>query len=158
MKCTSASKSENEFVKTVKSRINFLILSLVLLAASSRCFAEMSVEIVSKERAKKLGLEFRLKEAGSEAVTVELAFKAEGELKSFFCAELAFRDGAKVLVSSSLREERPGLGHIVVSFSADHTILDKLTLRVVVSEPRLGGDGYDLRVKDFVEPKKSFHG
>jgi hypothetical protein len=41
----------------------------------------------------------------------------------------------------------------VVSFTSDRTQLDKLKLWVMVPES-LGGTIYDLRVKDFVEPKK----
>ena len=40
-----------------------------------------------------------------------------------------------------------------MSFSADRAELDKLRLWVVVPEPD-GRTIYDLRVKDFVEPKK----
>jgi hypothetical protein len=139
----------------MKTTFNLLALTFLLVIDPSLCFAEMGIEQVSRERAKQLDMEVRLKAAGSDSVTVELAFKTEGELKSFSQVSLEIKDGAKVLVSSSLHEERSSSGRVAVSFSADRKILDKLTLRVVVSDPRLGGAGYDLRVRDFIEPKKT---
>jgi hypothetical protein len=134
----------------MKTIINFFILNLLLFAASSQCFADTLIEDVSRERAKELGMEIRLKAAGSDSVTVELAFKTEGELKSFSRVDMQIRDGTKVLLASSLREERTNSGRVAVSFSADHSIVDKITLRVMTTEPELGGSGYDLRVKDFL--------
>jgi hypothetical protein len=81
---------------------------------------------------------------------VELVFKTEGRLKSFDRLELQVRDGTKVLVSSPLRDERSISGRVTASFSADHSILDKITLRVMTTEPVLGGSAYDIHVKDFL--------
>ena len=70
----------------------------LLVFAPSRCFALMTVQEVSKERAKELGMEIRSKAAGPNAVWVELEFKTEGELKRFSPennsrVELEIRDG-----------------------------------------------------------------
>jgi hypothetical protein len=143
----------NAILKTI---LNISVLTCLLVAASSPCFADMSIEHVSKERAKALGMEIRSKAAGPNVVRVELEFKTEGELKrfsreNFSRVELEIREGGKFLVSASLREERPSSGRVVVSFTADRAHLDKITLRVVVVGSGELGAGYELRVKDFVE-------
>ena len=58
------------------------------------------------------------------------------------------------MLSSSLREERSKPRRIMVSFAADRAHLDKLTLRVVVQPAPRDMTGYELGVKDFVEPEK----
>jgi hypothetical protein len=97
---------------------------------------------------------------------VQLEFKTDGTFEEFG-PEGKYKDHSRVelrigggdgerddpSVTAPLREDRSKPGRVVVSFTADRTQLDKLKLRVVVPE----GDGrtnYDLRVKDFVEPKK----
>ncbi len=112
------------------------------------------IEVVSKARAKELGMKIRSNAAGPNAVRVELEFETKGELKSFSRVDLEFREGGKFLVTSSLREDRSKPGRIVVSFAADRAHLDKLTLRVVVQPAPRDMTGYDLQVKDFVEPEK----
>ena len=67
----------------LKAILNISVLTCLLVAASSPCFALMEIVHVSKERAKALGMEIRSKASGTNAVWVELEFKTEGELKSF---------------------------------------------------------------------------
>jgi hypothetical protein len=132
-----------------------LTLTLLLLAVPNPCFAEMRVEVVSSERAKKLGMEIRLKGEGPNEVWLELAFKAEGELKDFRHVSLEIREGEKLLVGyAALREQRSSSGRILVGFMVDRAYLDKVTLRVVTGRPK-EMIGHDLRVKDFVEPERS---
>jgi len=135
----------------------------VLLVAPSPCFALWVTVRVSKERAKELGMEVRTTEAGPNQVRVELEFKTEGKFEKFSPegkfrdysgVELRIGEGKDPLVTAPLREDRskPKPGRVVVSFTADRTQLDKLKLWVFVPESD-GGTIYDLRVKDFVEPK-----
>jgi hypothetical protein len=84
---------------------------------------------------------------------VELEFKPEGKLKDFSGVDLRIGEGDNPPVTAPLREDRSKPGHVVVSFTSDRAQLDKLKLWVMVPES-LGGTIYDLRVKDFVEPKK----
>jgi hypothetical protein len=132
--------------------LSFLTLLLALIPTQT--FAMMGVEEVTKERAKDLGMEIRSKPAGPDAIRVELEFKTAGALKDFTRVDLEIRDGKKLLLSSTLREEKAKPGHIVVSFAADRAQLDKVTLRVVVQPAPRDMTGYELRVKDFVDPKK----
>jgi len=112
----------------------------------------MTIEQVSKERAKELGMEIRTKANGPNDIWVELAFKPEGKFKDFSHVSLEIREGKKLLVGyAALREKRSSSGSVVVTFVANRAFLDKITLRVVVADVPLGGSGYELRVKDFVE-------
>lgn len=130
------------------------VLAILLAMTAGRCVAEMVIEQVTKPRAKELGMEIRAKAAGPEGVKVTLEFDAKGELTSFSRVDLEMREGAKLLFSTTLREQKSAPGHVVVSFVVDRSHLDNVALRVVTSEPALGGAGYDVRVKDFVDVEK----
>jgi hypothetical protein len=86
-------------------------------------------------------------------VRVELEFKTEGALKDFSRVDLRIGAGDNPPVTAPLREERSRPGYVMVSFTADRAQLDTLSLWVMVPGP-LGGTIYDLRVKDFVAPRK----
>lgn len=131
---------------------NLSVATVLLTLAATPCIAMMSIEIVTKERAKALGMEIRSNPAGPKAVRVELEFERKGELKDFTRVDLEMRDGEK-WVSASLREEQSTPGHVVVSFAADRANLDKITLRVVVQPAPRDMTGYELRVKDFVKDR-----
>jgi len=125
----------------------------VLLVAPSLCFALTLTVPVSKERAKELGMEVRSSADGPNQVRVELEFKAEGKLKNFSRVDLRFGEGDNPSLTAPLQEDRSKPGRIVVSFNADRTQLDKISLWVTVPESD-GRTIYHLRVKDFVEPEK----
>lgn len=136
----------------MKKFINISLLILLLVSVSSRCFGMMSIAFVSKERAKELGIELRVKESGPNDVRVELEFKPVGELKQFGHVSLEIRDGDKFLMGyTPLKEKRSSSGSVVVHFMANRAFLDKVTLSIVVGEV-MNYSGYELKVKDFVEP------
>jgi hypothetical protein len=137
----------------MKTTLGISVLTLLLVTTPSVCFALMSIEHVSKERAKELGMEIRTKQAGPDGARIELEFETKGELKKYIRVDLEIHDGEKWLLSSTLREEQSKPGRVVVSFAADRAILDKITLRVVVGAP-MNLAGHDIRVKDFVELEK----
>lgn len=128
----------------------------VLLVGPSPCFAAWGIALVSKERAKELSMEVRSTAAGPNQVRVELEFKAEGRLKDFSRIDLRFGEGDNPALTAPLQEDRSKPGRIVVGFHADRAQLDKLALWVYVPGGTYapGGTIYDLRVKDFIEPKK----
>ena len=139
----------------------------VLLVAASPCFALTVKHPVSKEGAKELGMEVRTTATGPNHVIVQLEFKTEGKFEAFSpegkfkhrslvelrIGEGDYPEGDYPPVTAPLKEDRSKPGRVLVSFSAERTQLDKLKLWVVVPEPD-GRTIYDLRVKDFVEPKK----
>lgn len=128
--------------------------AVLIILAAAPCLAMMSLEQVTRDRAKALGMDIRANAAGPDAVRVTLAFDAKGELKDFARVDMELRDGGKLLVSSTLREERTDAGRVTVSFAADRAQIDKLTLRVVTQSGPRTMTGHDLRVKDFVELDK----
>jgi hypothetical protein len=139
-----------------------IAVSAVLIVAASPCFALTFHVAVSKEKAKELGLEVRTTATGPDRVSVQLEFKTEGRFvefspegkhKDYSRVELRIGEGNDPPVIAPLKEDRSKPGRVVVSFTADRTELDKLKLWVEVPEPD-GRTIYDLRVKDFVEPKK----
>ena len=139
--------------------ISVLAVSLV---ATGPCFALTFHVAVSKEKATKLGLEVHTTATGPDRVEVQLEFKTEGlfvefspegKHKDYSRVELRIGEGNDPPVIAPLKEDRSKPGRVVVNFTADRTEMDKLRLWVVVPEPD-GRTIYDLRVKEFVEPKK----
>ena len=130
-------------------------MMMVIVVATSPCFGMMEIEIVTKERAKELGMEIRANAAGPEAVRVWLEFDVKGGLKDYGRVDLEMREGEKLLLSSTLREEKGAApGRVVVSFAADRTSLEKVTVRVVTQSAPRSMVGHELRVKDFVDLTK----
>jgi hypothetical protein len=131
-------------------------VAVFFFVATSPCFALWWHRDISKEEAKKIGMEVRSELAGPpNQVTVELEFKTDGELKNFSRVVLQIGEGDNSLVTASLQPDRSKAGRVVVSFTAHRAQLDKATLRVPVPMPEaLGGCIYEVRVKDFVDPKK----
>jgi hypothetical protein len=127
--------------------------SLIVLLVPSRCFAMMDIEEVNQSRAKELGMQLRFTMAGPDASRVELEFPAKGELASFGRVDMEIRDG-KTWVWATLREERTANGQILVSFAANHADLNKITFRIVTQSAPREMSGYDIHVKDFIEPVK----
>ncbi len=134
----------------------------VLLVAPNRCRADWGIAPVSKEQAKELGMEIRSEPAGAKQVRVELELRTTGALKRFTegggskdfrGVQLRMGDGDNTSLTARLQEDRSKRGRVVVGFTADRDQLDKVVLWVYVPG-ELGGDIYELRVKEFVEPKK----
>ena len=130
------------------------ILAFLLAIAPNPCFALITIENVTRERAKELGMEIRSHAAGPDAVRIALEFEAKGALKDYSRVDLEMWDGGKLLISSSLREDKSNPGRVIVSFAADRANLDKITLRVVVQSAPRSMHGFDLRMKDFVDLDK----
>ncbi|HUE73927.1 MAG TPA: hypothetical protein VMP01_23810 [Pirellulaceae bacterium] len=131
----------------MKTIFTISAVAVFLVVAPSPCFALEDIEFVTKERAKSLGLEINSSAAGPDAVLVVLEFETKGELKDYSRVALEMEDEGKLLLSSTLREEKSPSGRVIVSFAADRTKLDKLTLKVVVQysergdRPRAPGQG-----------------
>ena len=143
-------------VKPLKRLRNVLVLTFLLFAASSQCFALREIALLTKEQGKGMGIEVRAKAAGPDAVWLELEFKPEGELKQFSHVELKMIEGDKsFVVSAGLRETRSSSGSVVVTFTVGRAYLEKTTLSVVLRDPDEAGDHtYELRMKDFGDLEK----
>ena len=135
--------------------INISVLAVLLVVSAVPCHALISVAPVSKEQAKEMGMEIRLRANGADQIWVFLEFKAEGKLKDFSHVSMEIRDDGKLLLGwMDFGAKRSSSGKVVVSFLADRAFLDKIGLRVMVQSGLRTGAGYDLRVSDFIEPKK----
>ena len=130
---------------------SLVVLVCLLAAAASPCFAEMVFSILSKEEAKKMGMEVRTTANGPNEVWVELEFKAEGALKSFDHVSLEIRASEKFLLGySALKEKRTPTSSVTVGFLANRAYLDNVALMIVVGQP-MDYSGYELQLKDFIE-------
>jgi hypothetical protein len=149
-------------MKTIVSIVAFAVLFGV---APRACFALWDVLDVSKEEAKKLGMEVRTTAAGPKHVHVELEFKTEGSFKAFSpegkfkdrtVVELWIGQGDNPLLTAALKEDRSKAGRVVVGFTAERAQLEQSNLRVMApfQDGGAGGTQYRLRIKDFVELKK----
>ena len=139
----------------MKTILNISVLTFLLVAASSHCFAEMLITDVSRAKAKEMGVAIRSHKNGDAGVKVRLEFRTQGVLKDFNRVELIIRAnsqlGAKRLVSAPLLAERPAVDSVSAHFSAAPSYLDASELWIVVNDPPLGGTGYRFKVKDFIE-------
>jgi hypothetical protein len=138
----------------MKTIFNISILAVLLVVAPHPCFAMRSIGFISRKEAKELGMDLRFKGNGTNEVWVELEFKAEGKFKNFSHVELEIREGKKFLLGwAPLQSKRTSSGSVLVYFLANRAYLHNVTLTVVLGS--LGEEGYQLRVKDFVELEKA---
>jgi hypothetical protein len=138
----------------MKTHVHLSVLAPLLLLVPIRSLAMMEIDDVSRARAKELGIEVRSNPAGPDAVRVELEFEPKGDLKPYERVDLEMTEGGKLLLFCSLKEERSQRqGHVMVSFAADRTRIEQITVRIVTGFPG-NYTGHDLRARDFVEVKR----
>ena len=138
----------------MKTKIGHIALALMLTLACGRCFAMMSIAQLTKEEAKKMGIELRALAAGPRDARIEMEFDTRDAFKKFNRVELELLQDGKFVVLAPLKEERTKPDHILVGFAADRSAINKLMLRIVVSEPAMGGTGYEVPLKDFIDLDK----
>jgi hypothetical protein len=115
--------------------------------------AMISVESVSKARAKELGIEVRGKPNGPREASIELEFKPEGELANFEHVSLEISDGDQFQLGwTPLKDRRTRTGSVLVRVMGNRAFLEKVTLRILRGP--MGDVGHDLRIKDFVDLKE----
>ena len=109
------------------------------------------VEIVTKERAKALGLSIQRQADGPITVRVSLEFEKQGELKEYSRVELKQFNGDKLQITVTLKEGESKTGRVIVGFVATRSNLETLSLKIVAKDPSGSRVGYVLPMKDFVE-------
>lgn len=132
-----------------------VVCSALLLFAvdCGTCLALISVENVSKARAKELGIEVRAKPNGPKEAWIELEFKPAGMLEDFSHVSLEIAVAGKSQLGwTPLKNEQTSTGTVVVRLMGNREFLENVTLRVVSGV--FEATGSDLRVKDFVDLKK----
>jgi hypothetical protein len=139
----------------MKALFTLLTLLFLLCAARTQCSAMISVENVSKERARELGVTFRSATNGQAGIQVWMEFKLKGELQKITYVELQVGDGAERMVSTHMRVSNPDSASASANFSAFPAYLSKSTLMIAVYNGPRGDVGYQFKVKDFIEPEKA---
>jgi hypothetical protein len=138
----------------MKSLFASLITALLFVAVPVPCHALRLLAFVTKEKAKEMGIEIRVTPAGPDAVRIALEFPTKGQLKDYSEVDLEFGgDGDKSVLSSALKEEPTKPGHILVSFAAERSQLNRLSLRILAGEPE-SLVYHVIRVKEFVDLEK----
>jgi hypothetical protein len=121
-----------------------------LLTLESMSAATMEeYEIVTKERAKALGLSLTSQADGPDSVRVGLEFEKQGELKEYKRIELKQYNGDKLLLSVTLKEGESKQGRVIVGFESTRSNLATLSLEIVAKD-RGTQVRYVLPMKDFV--------
>jgi len=139
----------------MKTLIKLCILTLLVVIVPDRCFALMSIAFVDKKKADELGIKLTITPNGPDAAVVALEFKTNGPLATFHHVSIEIRDDRKFLLGwTPLQHKVTDSGSIKAGLTANREYLNNnITLRIVAGS--LGDIGYDLRLKDFVEPPKS---
>lgn len=142
---------ENEVPRGIveqESKANDNYRSLLTLESMSAAVME-EFEIVTKERAKALGMLITSQADGPDSVRVGLEFEKQGELKEYRSAQLKQSDGDKSLLSVTLKEGESKLGRVIVGFESTRSNLATLSLEIFANV-RGTRVRYMLPMKDFV--------
>ena len=132
-----------------------VVLSAVILATFPTLVCALEdIYTVTRQQATDMGLIFRAKAAGPDAVSVELEFPTTGALKGFQGVQLRIEDGKRLLFYSMLREETLESGHVVVSFYVDRARIPQCELKIATRGDGLTRVGHILPLKDFVDLTK----
>lgn len=130
----------------------------LLLLASSRCFALVMIEPVSKEQAlKDFGATIRTETVGTNQVGVWLEFKPKGKLQTFSSVQLEITAGGRTLVLATLAPSKQTPDTVVAYFSTDPAYLStsRLTVFYRTSSGFPPYDGIQFNVADFIKHKTS---
>jgi hypothetical protein len=148
-KLESRTEVPRGIVKKEESKANDSYRSLSKFESMSVAVME-EVEVVTKERAKALGLSIISQPYGPDAVRVSLEFEKQGELKEYRSAQLRQFDGDKLLLSVTLQEGKSKPGRVIVGLVAARSNLATLSLDIVAMNARGSRVRYVLAMKDFV--------
>ncbi len=134
-------------------------IRFVFTLLANRCFAEISIGILTKEKAKeKYGITMHSRKNGDAGIKIWLEFKKEGWLEKFSYAELRMEDSqGKHLISAQLQpnpvHHRQPKEITTVAFSVDADQLERCSFLVVCYNSNEGDVGYVLKAKDFLDLK-----
>ena len=148
-KLESRTEVPRGIVKKEESKANDSYRSLLKFESMSAAVME-EVEVVTKERAKALGLSIISQPYGPDAVRVSLEFEKQGELKEYRSAQLRQFDGDKLLLSVTLKEGESKPGRVIVGFVAARSNLATLSLEIAAKDASGSRVRYVLPMKDFV--------
>ena len=141
----------------MKTYIKIAVLTFLVIAASSRCYAlVMITDVASEQAAKDLGATIRTEMVGTNQVDVWLEFAPKGKLQTFSSVQLEITSGDRKLVSAMLSPKQTP-DTVVVYFSTDPAYLSTSTLTVFYKIS--GGfppyDGIRFKVSDCIKHEVS---
>jgi hypothetical protein len=122
-----------EGIVELESEASLSFSSLLKFESMSAATME-EVEVVTKERAKALGLSILSQPDGPDAVRVSLEFEKQGELKEYRSVQLRQYDGDKLLLSVTLKEVESEHGRVTVGFMAARSSLATLSLEITAKD------------------------
>ena len=138
--------------------IRIISVMTLLLFAALPCFALVTVDVVSKDRAEKdLGATIRMETVGTNQVGVWLDFAPKGKLQDVGSVQLEIASAEGTLVSATLSPLKRTADSVVVYFSTTPTYLLRSRLTVYVKSggwPEYG-HGFQFNVSDFVKHELS---
>lgn len=133
----------------------FLALLLLLGGLPGRCLALDLISDVSKERAKELGITVRSQPSANNDLWVQVEFKPTDPKREFKRADLDITRNGKRLVTASLMPQRPAPDRMRFDFYIDPAALPDASVMIVVWSDPLTGQGYRIKMKEFVAPPAS---
>ncbi len=131
---------------------------MLLFLATSRCFASVMIETVSRGQAEKeFGASIRTEAVGTNQVEVWLEFVPKGKLRTFSSVQLEITSGESKLVSATLAPSKQTPETVVVFFLADPACLpgSRLTVFYKLSSGFPPYDGIQFNVSDFIKQAPS---
>lgn len=136
----------------MKIIINILTAVLLLFASSSQCFANLSIQDISREEANQdLGIKITTEPLGlsTNAIVVTIVFSSKGKLEGFSYARLKIcpESEERPLVSADLLPTINTKDTVKLSFTVDPAYLSKCRLMIVL--PPHGGFGSTGYLIDF---------
>jgi hypothetical protein len=142
----------------MKTFLKITVLTFLVMAASSRCYALVMITDVSSERAAKdLGATIRTEMVGTNQVGVWLEFAPKGKLQTFSSVQLEIASGDRRLVSATLSPLKQTQDTVVIYFSTDPAYLSMSTLTVFYKIS--GGfppyDGIRFKISDCIKHETS---
>jgi len=142
----------------MKILLKIAVLTCLVIAASSRCYAlVMITDVASEQTAKDLGATIRTEMVGTNQVGVWLEFAPKGKLQTFSSVQLEITSGDRKLVSAMLSPSKQTPDTVVVYFSTDPAYLSTSTLTVFYKIS--GGfppyDGIRFKVSDCIKHEVS---
>ena len=138
--------------------VRIVSLLTLLFLGSSRCFALVMIEPVSKEQAAKdFGAAIRTETISTNQVGVWLEFTPKGKLQTFSFVQLEITSGERTLVSATLAPLKQTEDIVLVYFMTDqaHLSASKLTIFYKISSGSPPYDGIQFNVTDFIKHETS---
>jgi len=130
------------------------LIAFVLMARPELAPAMSTLTDICPEQAQTLGISIWAQKNGDAGIEVRLEFRAKDKFKDFTRIELQIGEGANRKMSAPLLVSYLDHEKVSTRFSAFPSYLAESSLIIFVNDIPLGGTGYRLKVKNFVDLKK----